>query len=150
MKYTVETDVNLSPDETMNMLMDMDFMKEWHEGLVETERMTGTIQDEGSMYKHIFNLNNGKRFEMMETIVKVDRDHHDCELLFETDRMIIHSMNHLEGQGEHTRWINENKSNYKGMKKLMTPFRKGKEMRHLADEMEKFAACAGDRMHHLQ
>ncbi len=150
MRYTVETDINLPVNEVMELLVDMDFMKEWQEGLVKTEQLTGTAHEEGSMFKHYFDLGDGKRTVMTETLMKIDPEHHEFDLLFETGKMKNYNMNYFIEEGEHTKWICKNRNKYKGMRRLTAPFVKGPERRHRINELETFATCAAEKMHHHQ
>lgn len=106
MKYTIETIINLSREETIRKLDNVENIKHWQRGLVSAEHISGTPGEVGAKMKLSYKF--GKReMELMETITKRNFPH-EFHATYDTKGMHNIQENYFEAVGmDQTKWTSK-------------------------------------------
>ena len=71
MKYICEVVIDLPRERVIDLFDSSENIKEWQEGLQSFEHISGELGQTGSKSKLVYDM-NGRRVEMIETILKRD------------------------------------------------------------------------------
>jgi len=144
MRYEMETIINLPRDRVIELFDSFENLKEWQEGLVSHEHLSGEPGRPGAKTKLLYDMGK-RRVEMIETILT--RDLPD-EFSGTYDAKGVHNIvrNFFYDEGETTRWVLDSDFRFHGMMRLMSLVMPGsmfkKQTRQTMEAFKKFAESA--------
>ena len=144
MRYQLESSINLPRDRVIELFDSFENLKEWQEGLVSHEHLSGEPGQPGAKTKLLYDMGK-RRLEMIETIIT--RNLPD-EFSGTYDAKGVHNIvrNYFYDQGETTRWVLDSDFRFHGWMRLMSLFMPSsmfkKQTRKTMDAFKQFAERA--------
>ena len=120
MRYEIETILNLPRDRVIELFDSFENLKEWQEGLISHEHLSGEPGQTGAKTKLLYDMGK-RRVEMIETIIT--RKMPD-EFSATYDASGVHNIvrNFFHDQGDTTRWVLDSDFQFHGYMRIMSLF----------------------------
>ena len=144
MRYEIETILNLPRDRVIELFDSFENLKEWQEGLISHEHLSGEPGQTGAKTQLLYNMGK-RRVEMIETIIT--RNMPD-EFSATYDASGVHNIvrNYFHDQGDTTRWVLDSDFHFHGYMRIMSIFMPSsvfkKQTRQTMESFKKFAENA--------
>ena len=120
MRYQTELVINLPRERVVDLFDSFDNLKQWQEGLISHEHLSGEPGQPGARTKLVYKMGR-RRLEMIETIIT--RDLPD-EFSGVYDAQGVHNIvkNFFHDQGDSTRWVLDSDFRFHGLMRLLSIF----------------------------
>ena len=120
MRYQMETIIERPRSRVIELFDSFDNMKDWQEGLVSAEHLSGEAGQPGAKTRLVYDMGK-RRIDMIETIIR--RDLPD-EFSGTYDAQGVHNIisNRFVDEGQVTRWIVDSEFQFSGWMRLMSLF----------------------------
>ena len=120
MRYTEEIALNLPRERVIELFDSFENLKQWQEGLVEIEHLSGEPGQPGARTRLLYDMGR-RKLEMIETIIT--RDMPD-EFSGTYDASGVHNIikNTFHDEGETTRWRMDCEFQFSGFMRIMAFF----------------------------
>ena len=120
MQYQMETIINLPRERVIELFDSFENLKEWQEGLVSHEPISGEPGQAGAKTRLLYDMGR-RRIEMVETIIT--RNMPD-EFSATYDASGVHNIvrNYFHDEGETTRWVLDTEFQFSGFMRIMSFF----------------------------
>lgn len=120
MQYKLETTINLPRERVIELFDSFENLKEWQEGLVSYEPISGEPGQPGAKTRLLYDMGR-RRMEMIETIIT--RNLPD-EFSGTYDASGVHNIvrNYFYDEGDTTRWVLDTEFQFRGFMRVMAFF----------------------------
>ena len=120
MRYQIEIILNLPRDRVIELFDSFENLKEWQEGLISHEHLSGEPGQTGAKTKLLYDMGK-RRVKMIETIIT--RKMPD-EFSATYDASGVHNIvrNFFHDQGDTTRWVLDSDFQFHGYMRIMSLF----------------------------
>ncbi len=141
MKYTLELTLDLPLDRVIELFDSSENLSKWQPGLKTFEPLSGEPGQAGAKSRLVYD-ENGRRIEMVETIIKRDLPD-EFSALFEAKGVKNWTTNRFYADGpEKTRWVMDNEFKLSGLMALMGIFMRGTFPKETMKHMNQFKTFA--------
>lgn len=144
MRYETEVIINLPRDRVIELFDSFENLKEWQEGLISHDHVSGTPGEPGAKTNLVYMMGS-RRTEMIETIMVRDLPE---EFSATYDAKGVHNIvrNYFHDDGDTTRWVLDSDFQFNGYMRIMSLFMPGsmfkKQTRKMMEDFKKFAEGA--------
>ncbi len=144
MRYKTEVIIALPRDRVIELFDSFENLKEWQEGLISHDHISGTAGQPGAKTNLVYMMGS-RRTEMIETITV--RNLPD-EFSATYDAKGVHNIvrNYFHDEGDTTRWVLDSDFQFNGYMRIMSLFMPGgmfkKQTRKTMEDFKKFAEGA--------
>jgi uncharacterized membrane protein len=141
MKYTSEVTIGLPRERVIELFDNPDNLRKWLGGLKSFEHISGELGQPGAQSRLVFD-EKGRRFEMIETIVRRDLpDEFTGSYETKGAKNIVANRFYEDGPDK-TRWVIETEFAFSGVMKALSVFLRGSFPKQTLQQMTRFKEFA--------
>lgn len=144
MEYTNEITIEQPRSLVVELFDDPENMKQWQEGLLELEHVSGDPGQPGANSRLLIE-SSGRKIEMIETVIKRDLPD-EFHAKYTTEGVENWVKNYFIDEGPNrTRWVTENRFEFSGMMRIVSFFMRGAFPKQTQQSMQDFKEFAESR-----